>query len=197
MKKHQHAQLLPEKIPKKIFKNFEKFREIFSFSDFENLKIFQNQEKSKKSKKNRKFSKQFSKKNDIFLEKVAKHVSSSLQLISRDEFRTGATFSRFFEFQLFWSNIYIGPKSSFCTVSVTVHALPAPDLRCRSTCGGLTMTIPRENVAKRCIHPARPCRGRRGHREKLRGSETQLTAPNEGILPSSRCTEPHCQNGHS
>ena len=35
---------------------------------------------------------------------------------------------------------------------------------------------------KRCIHPAKSCRGRRGHREELRGCTTQLTVPNEGIF---------------
>ena len=53
---------------------------------------------------------------------------------------------------------------------------------------------------KRCVHPARSCRRRGGHREELRGSTTQLTAPNEGIftvfclLPAALCHIPRLAN---
>ena len=35
---------------------------------------------------------------------------------------------------------------------------------------------------KRCVHPARSWRRRGGHWQRLRGSTTQLSAPNEGIF---------------
>ena len=55
--------------------------------------------------------------------------------------------SRFtFKNQHFWS------KTSFCTV--WVHALRASDSVSRSTYGGPTMTIPRENAAKTLRSPS-------------------------------------------
>ena len=96
MMKDHISKRLAKKISKNIFKKIENFREIFSFSDFENLKFFQKSEKIEKIKKFRKFSKIFKNQNlgnenisenfqnnlkilfVIFVPEVAKHVSSSV-----------------------------------------------------------------------------------------------------------------------
>ena len=94
------SELLPKKYQKIISKKLKNFGKYFHFSDFENLKSFQNRKKRKLSK----FFKKRNLKNEnicvIFVPEVTKHVSSALQLIYRDEFRTMATIFRVFEFQL-------------------------------------------------------------------------------------------------
>ena len=111
-------------------------------------------------------------------------------ILSRDEFRTTAMIFRLFEFQLQPIFTHIG---SFLVQNQLLYSfwsqctLFAPRIWC---VGARVVASPCQFRAKtsgeRCIHPARSCRGRRGHREKLRGSVTQLTAPNEGIFTAVR-----------
>ena len=75
-----------------------------------------------------------------------------------------------------------GQKSAFAQFGCTLLAL-----RIRSV-GARVVPPPwqfrAKTPGKRCIHPAKSCRGRGRHRENLRGSTTQLTAQNEGKIAS-------------